>query len=108
MDNRRADLREVLRSALEKAIGLRQSLVAGYVARLRRAGSDATPAEVIAVLEKQYLRAATGTGAAVGGAAVGGAAAAPCSPSCSVIVAPSWWRRWPADQVSTGQTGCRS
>ncbi|HEX2264632.1 MAG TPA: hypothetical protein VHH52_12905 [Pseudonocardiaceae bacterium] len=103
MDNRRADLRELLRSALEKAIGLRQSLVAGYVARLRRAGSDATPAEVIAVLEKQYLRAATGTGAAVGGVA-----AAPCSPSCSVIVAPSWWRRWPADQVSTGQTGCRS
>src|SRR5918997_1279492 len=69
MDNRWADLPEVLRSALDKAIGLQQSLVAGYVARLRRARPGATPAEIIAVLEKQYLRAATGTGTAVGGVA---------------------------------------
>src|SRR5918998_6944014 len=53
----------------EKAIALQQSLVAGYVARQRRARPDATPAEIIEVLEKQYLRAATGTGAAVGGVA---------------------------------------
>ena len=69
MGNRRADLPQVLLGALEKAIDLQQSLVAGYVARQRRARPDATPAEIIEVLEKQYLRAATGTGAAVGGVA---------------------------------------
>jgi hypothetical protein len=69
MENRWADLSEVLRSALDKAIGLQQSLVAGYVARLRRARPGANPAEIVAVLEKQYLRAATGTGATVGGVA---------------------------------------
>ncbi|HEX5347074.1 MAG TPA: hypothetical protein VFW64_08240 [Pseudonocardiaceae bacterium] len=60
----------VLHRALEKAIALAQSPVAGYVARLRRARPLATPAEIIALLEKQYLAAVTGTGAAVGGAAV--------------------------------------
>ncbi len=60
----------VLHRALEKAIALAQSPVAGYVARLRRARPLASPAEIIAVLEKQYLATVTGTGAAVGGAAV--------------------------------------
>jgi hypothetical protein len=59
----------VLLRGVEKAIGMQQSPVAGYVARLRRARPDATPAEVIAVLEKRYLAAVTGVGAAVGGAA---------------------------------------
>jgi hypothetical protein len=45
------DLSEVLLSALEKAIGIQRSLVAGYVVRLRRTRPDATPAEIIAVLE---------------------------------------------------------
>jgi hypothetical protein len=36
---------------------------------LRRARPEASPAEIIAVLEKQYLAAVTGSGAAVGGVA---------------------------------------
>ncbi|HET9258403.1 MAG TPA: hypothetical protein VFO16_24840 [Pseudonocardiaceae bacterium] len=59
----------VLLRGVEKAISMQQAPVAGYVARLRRARPDATPAEVIAVLEKQYLTTVTGAGAAVGGAA---------------------------------------
>ncbi len=69
MGNQRADLPEVLLGAMEKAIGIQRSLVAGYVGRLRRTRPDGTPAEIIAVLEKQYLTAVTGTGAAVGGVA---------------------------------------
>jgi hypothetical protein len=69
MSDERAGLTGVLHRALEKAISIQRSPVAGYVARLRRARPDATPAEIIAVLEKQYLTAVTGTGAAVGGAA---------------------------------------
>ena len=60
----------LLQRTLEKAIALAQSPVAGYVARLRRARPLASPAEIIAVLEKQYLATVTGTGAAVGGVAV--------------------------------------
>jgi hypothetical protein len=60
---------EVLHRALEKAIAIQQSPVAGYVARLRRVRHNATPAEIVAVLEKQYLGTVTGTGAAVGGVA---------------------------------------
>jgi hypothetical protein len=59
----------VLLRGVEKAIGIQRSPVAGYVARLRRARPDASPAEVIAVLEKRYLAAVTGAGAAVGGVA---------------------------------------
>ncbi|MGQ0779377.1 MAG: hypothetical protein ACT4NY_34010 [Pseudonocardiales bacterium] len=62
-------LTAVLQRALEKAIGIQHSPVASYVALLRRARPDATPAEIIAVLEKQYLAAVTGTGAAAGGVA---------------------------------------
>ncbi|MGH3812961.1 MAG: hypothetical protein ACRDUV_10960 [Pseudonocardiaceae bacterium] len=69
MGDRRADLLKVLLRGLEKAIGIQRSPVAGYVARLRRARPDATPAEIIDVLEKQYLAAVSGTGAAVGGVA---------------------------------------
>ena len=69
MRDGRVDLLEVLQRGLEKAIGIQQAPVAGFVARLRRTRPGATPAEIIAVLEKQYLAAVTGTGAAVGGAA---------------------------------------
>ncbi|MGQ0719552.1 MAG: hypothetical protein ACT4NP_20000 [Pseudonocardiales bacterium] len=69
MGDRHVDLPEALLGGLEKAIDSQQSSVAGYVARLRRARPDATPAEIIAVLEKQYLAAVIGTGAAVGGVA---------------------------------------
>jgi hypothetical protein len=63
------NLPEVLLRGVEKAISMQQAPVVGYVARLRRARPDATPAEIITMLEKQYLATVTGTGAAVGGAA---------------------------------------
>jgi hypothetical protein len=69
MGEGRAGLSGVLLRGVEKTIGMQRSPVAGYVARLRRGRPDATPAEVIAVLEKRYLVAVTGTGAAVGGVA---------------------------------------
>ncbi|MFZ2118615.1 MAG: hypothetical protein WBR33_17190 [Pseudonocardiaceae bacterium] len=62
--------KDMLRRALGKAIVIAQAPVAGYVARLRRARPLASPAEIIAVLEKQYLATVTGTGAAAGGVAV--------------------------------------
>jgi hypothetical protein len=65
----RVVLSEVLLRGVEKAIGLQRSPVAGYVARLRRARPEMTPAGVIAVLERRYLAAVTGAGAAVGGVA---------------------------------------
>lgn len=68
-DDGAAGLRVALLRGLEKAIGVQHAPVAGYVARLRRSRPGATPAEIIAVLEKQYLTAVTSTGAAVGGAA---------------------------------------
>jgi hypothetical protein len=65
----RLGLPAVLLRNVERAINVQQAPVAGYVARLRRARPNATPAEIIAVLEKWYLATVTGTGAAVGGAA---------------------------------------
>ncbi|HXT44513.1 MAG TPA: hypothetical protein VN748_10410 [Pseudonocardiaceae bacterium] len=59
----------VLLRGVEKAISMQQAPVAGYVARLRRSHPNATPAQIIAMLEKQYLATVTGAGAAVGGAA---------------------------------------
>jgi hypothetical protein len=69
MSGGRVGLSEVLLRGVEKAIDLQGSPVSGYVARLRRARPDMTPAEVIAVLERRYLAAVTGAGAAVGGVA---------------------------------------
>lgn len=54
---------------LDKAIGLQAPLVRKNIARARHRNPDATPAEVIRTLERMYLSALTGTGAAVGGAA---------------------------------------
>lgn len=54
---------------LDKAIGLQSSLVRKNIARARQRNPSATPEEVIGVLEKMYVSALTGTGAAVGGAA---------------------------------------
>lgn len=69
-------LSEVLVRRLGKVICAQQAPVAGYVARLRRVRPDATPAEIIAVLEKRYLAAVTGAGAVVGGVAAVPAAGA--------------------------------
>lgn len=69
MGDQQMELPAVLQRGLEKAISIQQAPVAGYVARLRRARPDTTPADIIAALEKQYLSTVIGTGAAVGGAA---------------------------------------
>jgi hypothetical protein len=68
-DGQEAGLPVALLRGVERAIGMQQAPVTGYVAWLRRAQPNATPAEIIAVLEKQYLATVTGTGAAVGGVA---------------------------------------
>jgi len=54
---------------VDRAARAQQPMVSGYVARLRRRSPDGTPAEVIAMLERQFLVAVTGTGAAIGGTA---------------------------------------
>ena len=59
----------VLMRGVERAISIQQEPVARYVARLRRSQPDASPAQIIALLEKRYLATVTGAGAAVGGAA---------------------------------------
>ncbi|WP_028923732.1 hypothetical protein [Pseudonocardia acaciae] len=60
---------KALRAAVERALRVQQPLVASHVAKIRRDKPNATPAEVIAGLDKQYLLAAGGLGAAAGGAA---------------------------------------
>jgi hypothetical protein len=54
---------------LDKAIEIQSPLVQRNIARARQRKPDATPAEVIRSLERMYVSALTGTGAAVGGAA---------------------------------------
>ena len=54
---------------LDKAIDLQSPLVRKNIARARQRNPEATPAEVIRNLERMYVSALTGTGAAVGGAA---------------------------------------
>ncbi|ANZ42022.1 hypothetical protein BBK82_44930 [Lentzea guizhouensis] len=54
---------------LDKAIGLQAPLVRKNIARARQRNPEATPAEVIRTLERMYVSALAGTGAAVGGAA---------------------------------------
>jgi hypothetical protein len=60
---------KVLKAAVERALRVQQPAVAAYVAKARRNKPNATPAEVIAALDKQYLLTVGGTGAAAGGAA---------------------------------------
>jgi hypothetical protein len=69
MGGDRVGLSEVLLRGVVKAIDLQGSPVSGYIARLRRARPEMTPAGAIAVLERRYLAAVTGAGAAVGGVA---------------------------------------
>jgi hypothetical protein len=54
---------------LDKAIGIQSPLVRKNIARARQRNPEATPAQVIRNLERMYVSALTGTGAAVGGAA---------------------------------------
>ncbi len=54
---------------LDKAIDLQSPLVRRNITRARQRNPEATPAEVIRNLERMYVSALTGSGAAVGGAA---------------------------------------
>ncbi|MFJ9441380.1 hypothetical protein ACIRRH_05845 [Kitasatospora sp. NPDC101235] len=54
---------------LDKAIGLQGPLVRKNIARARQRNPEATPALVIRNLERMYVSALTGSGAAVGGTA---------------------------------------
>ncbi len=59
----------VLSTVLESSARLQAPAVKAYVARLRRSNPSATPAEIVAKLEKHYLAAVMASGAAVGSAA---------------------------------------
>jgi hypothetical protein len=54
---------------LDKAIAVQSSVVRKNIARARQRNPDAPPAQVIRNLERMYVTALTGTGAAVGGVA---------------------------------------
>lgn len=54
---------------LDKAIDLQTPLVRKNIARARQRNDEAKPAQVIRNLERMYVSALTGTGAAVGGTA---------------------------------------
>jgi hypothetical protein len=54
---------------LDKAIDIQSPLVRKNIARARQRNPEATPAQVIRNLERMYVSALTGTGAAVGGTA---------------------------------------
>lgn len=54
---------------LDKAINAQSQLVQKNIVRARQRNPEATPAQVIRTLERMYVSALTGTGAAVGGAA---------------------------------------
>ncbi|RSN51803.1 hypothetical protein [Actinomadura sp. WAC 06369] len=54
---------------LDKAIDAQSALVRKNIARARQRNPEATPAQVIRSLERMYVSALTGTGAAVGGTA---------------------------------------
>jgi sulfur relay (sulfurtransferase) DsrF/TusC family protein len=60
---------KVLSQVLERSTRLQAPAVTAYVDRMRARRPDATPAEVIASLEKHYLAAVMASGAAVGSAA---------------------------------------
>jgi hypothetical protein len=63
------DVQRALVAGLDKAIGIHQPVVAAHVRRIRDRHPEASPSDVIALLEKQYLATVISTGAAVGGVA---------------------------------------
>lgn len=60
---------KMLSTILESSTRLQAPAVKAYVARLRRAAPDATPAEIVTKCEKHYLAVVMASGAAVGSAA---------------------------------------
>jgi hypothetical protein len=59
----------VLSTALDRAVSIPSTTVHAYVQRIRRRHPRATPQQLVSHLERQYLRAVTGSGGAVGVAA---------------------------------------
>ena len=59
----------VLSEIIERGARVQGPAVRAYVARLQDGSPDATPAEIVTKLEKQYLAAVMASGAAVGSAA---------------------------------------
>ncbi|GGK90519.1 hypothetical protein JOE58_000682 [Curtobacterium luteum] len=55
---------------LERVLSVQRPVVVAHVNRLRRRHPDASPADIIQILERQYLTAVTSGGAAVGASAV--------------------------------------
>ena len=55
---------------IEKAVEVQRPLVLANIRRLQRKHPEASAAELVGILEKHYLAAVTGTGAAVGATAV--------------------------------------
>jgi hypothetical protein len=60
---------KVLSAIIERGARVQAPAVKAYVERLRQQAPDATPAEIVARLEKHYLAAVMASGAAVGSAA---------------------------------------
>jgi hypothetical protein len=58
-----------LTAAVERALRIQQPMIAAHIAKIRRDNPDASPAAVIADLDKQYLLAAGLLGTAAGGVA---------------------------------------
>lgn len=56
--------------ALERTVEIQRPLVLANIRRLQRKHPQASPAELVAIVEKHYLATVTGSGAAVGATAV--------------------------------------
>jgi hypothetical protein len=59
----------VVDAALDKAVAVPSAAVRAHVDRLRRRNPEASPAQILAMLERQYLLAVSTSGGAVGAAA---------------------------------------
>ena len=64
-----AGIDQALDSALDKALAVQRPVVLAYVGKVRERNPAATPAELIARLERHYLSAVVGLGGASGAAA---------------------------------------
>ncbi|MBC7291310.1 MAG: hypothetical protein H5T83_08255, partial [Actinotalea sp.] len=59
----------LLDAALDRAVAVPSAVIHAHVDRLRRRNPEASPAQIVALLERQYLLAVSTSGGAVGAAA---------------------------------------
>lgn len=59
----------ILISALDKAVSIQSSAISGYVDFLRKRNPEDSPAQIQELIDKHFLRIATGSGAGAGAAA---------------------------------------